>query len=211
MLTESRPDVKSKAQEVIAMAQEKGIQIVDFKFIDLPGTVAALLHPRRGARPTDLFTEGIGFDGSSHPRLPEDQRERHAAAAGPDTAFLDPACKIPTLSLICDVIRPGRWQRYSRDPRYIAKKAEAYLIETGIADDQLLRSRGRVLHLQLHPLRPGRAHSGYYYIDSDEGIWNSGAQRHGQPGLPAALQGGLLPGSADGQAAGPALARSCWR
>ena len=51
----------------------------------------------------------------------------------PDTAFLDPACTIPTLSIICDVIQPGSMERYSRDPRFVAKKAEAFLTESGIA------------------------------------------------------------------------------
>ncbi len=95
----------------------------------------------------------------------------------PDTAFVDPACKIPTLSIICDVVPPGSMERYTRDPRYVAKKAEAFLTDQRHRHHRLLRPRGRVLHLQLDPLRPGRSRSGFYEIDSEEGIWNSVAQR----------------------------------
>src|SRR3981081_3698542 len=91
----------------------------------------------------------------------------------PDTAFLDPACTIPTLSIICDVIQPGAMEGYSRDPRFVAKKAEAFLTESGIATTAYFGPE--VEFYIFNSIRFGQdARQGFYEIDSDEGIWNSG-------------------------------------
>src|SRR5205807_2604488 len=78
-----------------------------------------------------LFSEGIGFDGSSIRGFQKIHESDMLLLPDPDTAFLDPACNIPTQAIICDVIQPGSGERYSRDPRFIAKKAEAFLAQSG--------------------------------------------------------------------------------
>ena len=88
---------------------------------------------------------------------------------------------------------------YSRDPRYIARRPRPYSAAPG-SRQELLGTRGRVLHLQRRAVRPGHQLQGYYSLDSDEGIWNSGKDRQAEPRLPTALQGRLLPGPADRQA-----------
>ena len=73
----------TKPEEVVAYARAQGIKMVDFRFVDLPGTWQHFSIPI-SEFDEDVFEEGLGFDGSSHPRLPEDPRERHAADPGPD-------------------------------------------------------------------------------------------------------------------------------
>jgi glutamine synthetase len=92
----------------------------------------------------------------------------------PGTAFVDPICDVPTLSIICDVFDPVLGKPYSRDPRYVAKKAENYLKNTGIATTCYF---GPELEFFIFDsIRYGQdQHSGYYYVQSAEGEWNSGA------------------------------------
>ena len=92
----------------------------------------------------------------------------------PTTAFVDPFSAVPTLSIICDVIDPILGTSYTRDPRYIAKKAENYLKATGIATTCYF---GPELEFFIFDsIRFGQdQHSGYYYVESAEGEWNSGA------------------------------------
>ena len=112
----------------------------------------------------------------------------------PTTARIDRMCEIPTLSLICDINDPLTKQPYSRDPRYVARKAEEYLKSTGIADTAYF---GPELEFFIFDdVRFDQtANSGYYYVDSVEGEWNTGKERRPQPRLQAALQGRLLPRS----------------
>src|SRR5262249_49694948 len=122
----ARPESVS---DVIDLVHKHAIQIVDLKFIDLPGLwqhfsiTLPELHE-------DLFDAGIGFDGSSIRGFQEIHESDMLLRPDPATAFVDPVCATPTLSLICDVVDPVLRQPYSRDPRYIAKKAEAYLAQT---------------------------------------------------------------------------------
>src|SRR5438445_10480048 len=98
----------------------------------------------------------------------------------PTSVFIDPALEVKTLDLVCDVIDPLTRKPYSRDPRYVAKKAEEFLPTTGIADTSFW---GPEIEFYIfNSLRFDQAQNfGYYYIDSDEGIWNSG--QNGTPNL----------------------------
>jgi glutamine synthetase len=92
----------------------------------------------------------------------------------PSTAVFDPVLKIPTLSLICNVYDPVTREAYTRDPRYVAQKAEAYLVSSGIADISYWGPEAEFYIF--NDIRFDQdSHSGYYYIDSEEGIWNSGS------------------------------------
>src|SRR5947209_12088723 len=123
---------KTSPKDALAQAKDLGVKIVDFKFIDLPGLWQHFSIPVEDFV-EDLFTEGIGFDGSSIRGFQKINESDMLLLPDPDTVFLDPACNIPTLSVICDVIQPGSMERYSCDPRYVAKKAECFLTESVIA------------------------------------------------------------------------------
>src|SRR5438309_5264104 len=124
-------DPKTSPKEVLAQAKDLGVKIVDFKFVDLPGLWQHFSIPVEEFSES-LFTEGIGFDGSSIRGFQKINESDMLLLPDPDTAFLDPACTIPTLSVICDVIQPGSMERYSRDPRFVAIIVEAFLTDGGI-------------------------------------------------------------------------------
>jgi glutamine synthetase len=121
-------------EEVLRFARERGAKMVDFKFTDVPGTWQHFSIPF-SAFAEDAFEEGIGFDGSSIRGFQEINESDMLLMPDPETAVMDPFTAAPTLSLVCDVAEPGSVRRpYSRDPRYIARKAEEYLRASGIAD-----------------------------------------------------------------------------
>ncbi len=157
---------------VLAFAREKGLKIVDVKFVDLPGAWQHFSMPIEELS-VDSFSEGLGFDGSSIRGFQKIHESDMLLIPDPATAFVDPVCKAPTLSIICDVRDPVTKMPYSRDPRYIAKKAAAYLKTTGIATDSFWGPEAEFYIF--NDIRFDQTtHSGYYFIDSEEGIWNSG-------------------------------------
>ncbi len=129
------------------MKMGKEVKMVDLRFTDLPGIWQHFTIPASHLE-EDLFTEGIGFDGSSIRGFQEIHESDMLLMPDANSAFLDPVFEIPTLVLICDVYDPLTRQPYSRDPRYIAKKAETYLKRTGIAETSYWGPGSRVLHLQ---------------------------------------------------------------
>ena len=160
-------------KDVLALAKNTGVQMVDLKFVDLPGiwqhfsfTVDELNE--------DLFTEGIGFDGSSIRGFQEIHESDMLLVPDPNTAVVDPFCSIPTLTMICNVKDPITLQSYSRDARYIAQKAEAYLKSTGVGDTVYFGPEPEFFVFNSARFDQ-TTNAGYYFIDSDEGIWNSGA------------------------------------
>jgi len=160
------------AHDVIKLAKETGAKIVDLRFIDLPGMWQHFSIPVEELN-EDLFDEGIGFDGSSIRGFQQINESDMLLFPDPDTAYLDPCLEIPTLSIICDVKDPVSGNPYSRDPRYIVAKAEAYLKSTGIADTSYW---GPELEFYIFDniQYDQNAFTGYYRIDADEGIWNTG-------------------------------------
>jgi len=158
--------------EVQKLAKDRGIKIVDLRFVDLPGVWQHFSIPVEDLN-DDLFEEGIGFDGSSIRGFQAIHESDMLLVADAETACADPILEVPTLNLICNVLDPITRQHYSRDPRYIAQKAESYLKSTGIAE---LSYWGPELEFYiLDEVRFDQtAHSGYYFIDSDEGVWNTG-------------------------------------
>ena len=100
----------------------------------------------------------------------------------PKTALVDPACAIPTLSLVCNVVDPVTREPYTRDPRYVAQKAEAYLKTTGIATTTYFGPEAEFFIFDSVRFDQNQ-HEGYYFVDSDEGIWNSGRENNGTKNL----------------------------
>jgi glutamine synthetase len=163
--------------QILKFCQDNDIKVVDLKFVDLPGTWQHFTIPLSELSDDPgkgIWVEGSGFDGSSIRGFQQIQESDMNLIPDPATAVKDPATEIPTLSMICDVDDP-RAGTYSRDPRYISKKAEAYLKKTGIADTSFWGPE-----LEFFVFDDVRFDAGvqqaYYYIDSNEGIWNSGRE-----------------------------------
>src|ERR671928_1247734 len=119
--------------DVLALAQEHGVRMVDFKFTDLPGTWQHL-GLSINSLDEDAFSEGLGFDGSSIRGFQEIAESDMVLVPDPTSAVIDPFHQQRTMSILCNVIDPITRQPYSRDPRHVAQKAEAHLVATGIAD-----------------------------------------------------------------------------
>src|SRR3990172_1159261 len=120
-------------KEVVEFAKSKKIEMVDLKFMDFVGTWQHFAVPIYELQ-EDNFEEGFGFDGSSIRGWQPIHASDMLVIPDADTAIIDPFIARPTLSLICNIVDPITKEAYSRDPRNIARKAEAYLKSTGIAD-----------------------------------------------------------------------------
>ena len=175
----------STVADVMSLARESGVLIVDLRFVDLPG-LAALLDPGRRARRGHVRRRAR-LRRLEHPRLPGDQRERHAADARPDDGRSSTRPRtVPTLSMICDIVDPITREPYTRDPRYVAQKAEAVPRRaraspttatsaprpSSTSSTTSASTRPRTSRLLLHRLRRGH--------------WNRGRNEDRQPRLPAA-------------------------
>lgn len=123
-------------EEVLQFAKKHGAKMVDFKFVDVPGTWQHFSVPMHELK-EETFVEGVPFDGSSIRGFQTINESDMLIIPDPTTALMDPFTAAPTLSLVCNIAHPGpagRKRSYTRDPRYIAQKAEAYLRSSGIAD-----------------------------------------------------------------------------
>jgi glutamine synthetase len=145
---------------------------VDVKFCDLPGTWQHFSIPA-GTLDEDMVKEGLGFDGSSIRGFQAINESDMILMPDLSTAFVDPVLASPTLSLTCNVYDPVTMEPYTRDPRFIAFKAEEYLKTTGIATTSCWGPEAEFYIFNSVRFEQN-AHEGYYHIDSDEGIWNSG-------------------------------------
>ena len=121
------------AKDVISLAKEKDVKIVDLKLCDILGTWQHFAVPVSELTES-VFTEGLGFDGSSIRGWKAINASDMLVFPDPATAFIDPFASNVTLSLGCTVYDPLTKEPYDRDPRVIATKAEAYLKSTGVAD-----------------------------------------------------------------------------
>jgi glutamine synthetase len=177
--------------DVIALAKEKKLKIVDFKFMDLPGMWQHFSMPI-SALTEDLFEEGIGFDGSSIRGFQLIHESDMLLFPDPATAIVDPACKIDTLSLVCNIKDPVTLESYTRDVRHVAQKAEAYLKSTGIADTSFWGPEAEFY--LLNDIRYGQdQHSAYYFVDSVEGSWNTGRDEGPNLGYKPRYKEGYFP------------------
>ncbi len=159
-------------KDVVKLAKDNDVKMIDFRFIDLPGTWQHYSIPVH--RLTEaLFEEGVGFDGSSIRGFAEIQESDMLVFPDPVTAFVDPLLEVPTLALICNIKDPLTLEPFTRDARYIAQKAEKYLISTGLGDVSYWGPEAEFYIFNDIRFDQG-SNFGYYYIDSREGIWNSG-------------------------------------
>ncbi len=160
------------AKEAIDYAKKHNSEIVDLKFMDFVGTWQHLSIPV-SELDEGLFEDGLGFDGSSIRGWKAINASDMLVVPNPDTAMMDPFMQVPTVSLICNIEDPITRERYSRDPRNIAMKAEAYLKSTGIGDTAYFGPEAEFFVFDDVRYDMGPNHSAYF-VDSREGAWNSG-------------------------------------
>jgi glutamine synthetase len=162
------------------LAREQNAKFVDLRFTDVPGLWQHFSIPV--VELTDgLFEEGIGFDGSSIRGYQTIDESDMLLVPDPETAAMDPFTAEPTLVLICDVKDPITGEWYSRDPRYVARKAEEHLQKSGIADTVYVGPELEFFFFD--DIRFDQSYNcGFYYIDSEAGFWNSG--KEGTPDRP---------------------------
>jgi len=178
-------------QEVIDLAKKAGIKIVDLRFIDLPGVWQHFSIPVEDLS-AELFEEGIGFDGSSIRGYQMIHESDMLLIADPETAYVDPILEIPTLDIICNVFDPVTREPYSRDPRHIAQKAERYLKGSGVADVSYWGPEPEFYILD-DVRYDQNAQCGFYYIDSVEGVWNTGRVENSNQGYKIRHKEGYFP------------------
>lgn len=178
-------------REVIEFARERGAEMVDLKFTDIPGTWQHFSIPVTRFD-DNVFEEGVGFDGSSIRGFQEIQESDMILLPDPDTAVMDPILEVPTLSIICNVLDPPTRQHYTRDPRYVAQKAERFLVSTGIADVSYWGPEAE-FYIFDDVRFDQRPNCGYYFVDSSEGIWNAGREEKPNLGHKPRFKEGYFP------------------
>lgn len=178
-------------KEVLSLIGKSEVKIVDLKFCDFPGLWQHFSVPA-SAFSADIFEEGIGYDGSSIRGFQKIQESDMLLFPDAESAFIDPFTQTPTLSIVCDIKDPTTMQPYSRDPRYVAKKAEAYLKSTGIAD---VSYWGPEIEFYIFDnVRFDQTYNqGFYHVDSIEGFWNSGDSSRPNLGYKPRYKEGYFP------------------
>src|SRR6266851_3896489 len=162
-----------KAKDVIGYAQDKKAVMVDLKFMDFLGLWQHFTIPI--AELTEaVFEEGLGFDGSSIRGWMPIHASDMLVFPDPDTGTMDPFMKDPTLSLICNIVDPITKEPYSRDPRYVAQKAEKHLKSTGVGDVAYFGPEAEFFIFDGVSYDTGPNH-GHYKIESREGQWETGS------------------------------------
>jgi len=164
-------DIRSPA-DVIALMEREKVQVVDLRFMDFPGLWQHFSVPA-GEIEVDTFEEGLGFDGSSIRGWQAINESDMLVKPVAESAFIDPFLIHKTLVLICNICDPISGDPYSRDPRNIAIKAVNYLQSSGVADTVYVGPEAEFFVLD--DIRfDQNEHSGYYFLDSVEGRWNTG-------------------------------------
>ncbi len=182
----------STSDEVLKFIEDEDVKFVDVRFCDLPGVMQHFNVPASTVTP-DWFTEGQMFDGSSIRGFQAIHESDMKLIPDPMSAFLDPYRKHKTLIMNFSIVDPFTDEKYSRDPRNIAAKAEAYLKSTGIADTAYFGAEAE-FYIFDDVRFETKANAGYYYIDSIEGAWNSGrVEEGGNRGYKPRYKGGYFP------------------
>jgi len=180
------------SDDVLKMMKDNNVKFVDFRFTDTRGKEQHVSVPA-SIIDADLFTEGKMFDGSSISGWKGINESDMILMPDADTAVMDPFTDEPTLILTCDVVEPATGEGYERDPRSVAKRAEAYLQSTGIADTAYFGPEPEFFILD--DVRWGADMSGAFYkVDSEEAEWNSERVfEEGNIGHRPGLKGGYFP------------------
>ncbi len=181
------------SQETVEkLIADHAIEFVDLRFADMNGRQHHLTYPVRIVEPS-LFEDGRMFDGSSVPGWKGINESDMVLLPDPASAYIDPFTADPTLVLICDVLEPATMQAYGRCPRSIARRAEAYLKASGIAETAFFGPEPEFFVFDSVRWDNAMGHT-FFHIDSEEAHWNSARDyEHGNSGQRPALKGGYLP------------------
>ena len=159
------------AKDVLDLAKARGVNTVDFRFMDFIGTQQHFSTPLRELT-DDVFKDGLGFDGSSIRGWSHIHESDMLVIPDPVTAIIDPFFKDPTLAIFCTIQDPVTRKDYTRDPRNIALKAEKYLKFTGIGDTSYFGPEAEFFIFDSIRMY-GSVNEAGYEIDSEEGHWTS--------------------------------------
>jgi len=178
--------------DVLKLMKEKDVKFVDLRFTDTRGKEQHVTVPS-GVVDEDFFTDGKMFDGSSIAGWKSINESDMILMPEAATTVIDPFFEETTVNIRCDVIEPSTMQGYGRDPRSLAKRAEAYLKSTGIADGALFGPENEFFIFD--SVRYGAELRGCFYeIDSVQGAWNSGKEyQDGNRGHRPGIKGGYFP------------------
>src|SRR5579872_7160490 len=162
----------STPKSVLELAKKSAAKMVDVKFVDTFGTWQHFSCPIAELN-EEVFADGFGFDGSSIRGWKSIEASDMLAMPDPATAFIDPFCAIPTLSLTCTIAETGTKEAYNRDPRGVAQRAEKYLASTGLADQAVFGPEAEFFIFDdvQYDQKPNGT---FYTVNSEEAIWNTG-------------------------------------
>ena len=178
-------------KSILDRIRDEGVQIVDFRFTDFPGLWQHFSVP---AREVDegTFEDGLGFDGSSIRGWQVINESDMLVVPDADTAFIDPYFEHKTLVMTCNIVDPITRESYGRDPRGVARAAEAYVQSTGLADTAYFGPEAEFFIFD--DVRfDGGPNFGFYEVDSIEGRWNSGADEGPNLGYKPRYKEGYFP------------------
>jgi glutamine synthetase len=182
----------NNADEVLKYIKDEKVEFVDVRFTDLPGVQQHFNVPAQSVG-ADFFTEGQMFDGSSIRGFQTINESDMKLIPDVTSAFVDPFRAAKTIALNFSVVDPYTNEPYSRDPRQVAAKAEAYLASTGIADTAFFAPEAE-FYIFDDVRFETKQNEGYYHIDSIEGAWNSGrVEEGGNRGYKTRYKGGYFP------------------
>src|ERR1700737_2717288 len=162
-------------KEVLEFAKKKEVKQLDLRFADIPALQHHVSYPITELS-EESFQDGFGMDGSSIRGWAAINESDMLLIPDPSTAFIDPFYEIQTLVMLCDVQDPITRQNYNRDPRWIARKAEMYMKNSGIGDTAFFGAEAEFFIFDNVRFDQNQ-HSGFYFIDAEEGRWNSGREK----------------------------------
>lgn len=178
-------------REILAHIREMEVRAVDLRFMDFPGLWKHITIPASALNET-TFEEGLGFDGSSMRGWQSINESDMVVLPVPETVFLDPFTKDKTLTMLCNIQDPLTREDYTRDPRNVARKAVNYMKGSGICDDAYFGPKLEFFVFDSVRFDQNE-HSGFYYLNSSEGAWNTGAEENPNLGHKIRYKEGYLP------------------
>jgi glutamine synthetase len=162
-------------KEVLEYAKKNDVRQLDMRFTDIPGLLQHISYPINMLN-ADSMEEGFGIDGSSIRGWAAINESDMLLIPDASTAYIDPFSEITTMVMTGDVIDPITRQHYDRDPRWIAKKAELFLQNSGVADTAYFGAEAEFFIFDNIRFDQNQ-HSGFYFIDAEEGRWNTGREK----------------------------------
>ena len=178
-------------KEFFDFAKANNAEMMDLKFVDMLGTWQHCSYPLATVDES-VFEEGLGFDGSSIRGWQEIHQSDMMAVCDASTAAMDPFFERPTVSVLADIVDPETREGYGKCPRQLARRATAYLKETGIADTCFIGPEPEFFIFDEVRYEQNE-HTGYYSIDSVEGSWNTARFEEPNLGYKPSYKGGYFP------------------